>query len=109
LTGLEIEMEEHLGNPKHAGEDRNGVNFRNGTRCKTVITEIGPIELDVLRDGNGSFVPATVRWNGANRPRHQALRHGPTDSPLGSHASQRASGRAASCALGQVGAVELTL
>lgn len=46
-TGLEVEMDEHLGYPKHASEGRNSGNSRNGTRSKTVITEIGPIELDV--------------------------------------------------------------
>ena len=62
-TGLEVEMEEHLGYPKHAVEGRNGGNSRNGTRSKTVITEIGPIELEVPRDRDGSFEPATVRKN----------------------------------------------
>lgn len=62
-TGLEVEMEEHLGYPKHAVEGRNGGNSRNGTRSKTVITEIGPIELDVPRDRDGSFDPQTVRKN----------------------------------------------
>jgi transposase-like protein len=62
-TGLEVEMEEHLGYPKHAVEGRNHGNSRNGTRSKTVITEIGPIELDVPRDRDGSFEPATVRKN----------------------------------------------
>lgn len=62
-TGLEVEMEEHLGYPKHAAEGRNGGNSRNGTRSKTVITEIGPIEIDVPRDRDGSFDPETVRKN----------------------------------------------
>jgi len=62
-TGLEVEMEEHLGYPKHAVEGRNGGNSRNGSRSKTVITEIGPIELEVPRDRDGSFEPATVRKN----------------------------------------------
>ena len=62
-TGLEVEMEEHLGYPKHAVEGRNGGNSRNGTRSKTVITEIGPVELDVPRDRDGSFDPQTVRKN----------------------------------------------
>jgi len=62
-TGLEVEMEEHLGYPKHAAEGRNGGNSRNGNRSKTVITEIGPIELDVPRDRDGSFDPQTVRKN----------------------------------------------
>jgi putative transposase len=62
-TGLEVEMEEHLGYAKHAAEGRNHGNSRNGTRSKTVITEIGPIELEVPRDRDGSFDPATVRKN----------------------------------------------
>lgn len=64
-TGLEVEMEDHLGYPKHAAEGRNGGNSRNGTRSKTVITEIGPIEIDVPRDRDGSFDPQTVRKTNA--------------------------------------------
>jgi transposase-like protein len=60
-TGLEVEMEEHLGYAKHAAEGRNHANSRNGARAKTVITEIGPIELEVPRDRDGSFEPLTVR------------------------------------------------
>ena len=63
-TGLEVEMEEHVGYPKHAAEGRNHGNSRNGTRSKTVITEIGPIELDVPRDRDGSFEPE----DGAQEP-----------------------------------------
>jgi transposase-like protein len=62
-TGLEVEMEDHLGYPKHAVEGRNGGNSRNGTRSKTLITEIGPIELDVPRNRDGPFEPETVRKN----------------------------------------------
>ena len=60
-TGLEVEMEDHLGYRKHAVEGRNHDNSRNGTRAKTVITEVGPVELDVPRDRDGSFEPATVK------------------------------------------------
>jgi putative transposase len=60
-TGLEIEMEEHLGYEKHAAEGRNGDNSRNGTRTKTVTTEVGPVELDVPRDRDSSFEPKTVK------------------------------------------------
>ena len=62
-TGLEVEMEEHLGYPKHAVEGRNHGNSRNGTRSKTVITDVGPVDIDVPRDRDGSFEPATVRKN----------------------------------------------
>jgi putative transposase len=60
-TGLEVELEEHLGYDKHAPEGRNGGNSRNGTRSKTVITEVGPVEIDTPRDRDGTFEPATVR------------------------------------------------
>jgi len=60
-TGLEVEMEEHVGYAKHAAEGRNHGNSRNGTRSKTVITEIGPVEIDVPRDRDGTFEPLTVR------------------------------------------------
>jgi len=60
-TGLEVEMSEHLGYDKHAHEGRNGGNSRNGTRSKTVLTDIGPVDIDVPRDRDGSFDPKTVR------------------------------------------------
>ena len=41
-TALEAEMTEHLGYDKHDPMGRNGGNSRNGTRTKTVVTEIGP-------------------------------------------------------------------
>ena len=60
-TGLEVEMEEHLGYDKHNPEGRNGGNSRNGTRSKTVITEVGPGLVDTARDRDGTFEPKTVR------------------------------------------------
>ncbi len=60
-TGLEVEMDEHLGYTKHDSAGRNGGNSRNGTRSKTVITEIGPVDIDVPRDRDSSFEPATVK------------------------------------------------
>jgi putative transposase len=60
-TGLEVEMSEHLGYDKHATEGRNGGNSRNGTRAKTVLTDIGPVDIDVPRDRDGSFDPKTVK------------------------------------------------
>jgi transposase-like protein len=60
-TGLEVEMGEHLGYDKHAPEGRDGGNSRNGTRSKTVLTEVGPVEIAVPRDRHGTFAPATVR------------------------------------------------
>lgn len=60
-TGLEVEMDEHLGYTKHDAAGRNGANSRNGTRSKTVITEIGPVDIDVPRDRDSTFEPATVK------------------------------------------------
>ena len=54
-------MSEHLGYDKHDPMGRNGANSRNGTRTKTVFTEIGPVEIEVPRDRDGSFEPAIVR------------------------------------------------
>jgi putative transposase len=56
-TALEAEMTEHLGYDKHDVMGRNGGNSRNGTRTKTVLSEIGPVEIEVPRDREGSFAP----------------------------------------------------
>ncbi len=60
-TALEAEMEEHLGYEKHQVEGRNGGNSRNGRRAKTVLTEIGPVEIQVPRDTDASFDPQIVK------------------------------------------------
>src|SRR5687768_10673009 len=60
-TALEAEMEEHLGYEKHQAEGRNGGNSRNGRRAKTVLTEIGPVEIQVPRDTDASFDPQIVK------------------------------------------------
>jgi putative transposase len=60
-TALEAEMDEHLGYPKHAAAGRNRGNSRNGTRSKTLLTDVGEVELQVPRDRDGSFEPQIVR------------------------------------------------
>ena len=60
-TALEVEMEDHLGYAKHAPEGRDRGNSRNGSRTKTVLTEVGEVELEVPRDRDGSFEPKIVR------------------------------------------------
>jgi transposase-like protein len=57
---LEGEMDAHLGYPKHDPAGRDGGNSRNGTRAKTVLTEAGPVEVEVPRDRDGSFAPRIV-------------------------------------------------
>ena len=48
-TALEAEMSEHLGYDKHDSIGRNHGNSRNGVRTKTVLTGIGPVQIDVPR------------------------------------------------------------
>ena len=60
-TALEAELSEHLGYDKHNPAGRNRENSRNGTRSKTVLTGVGPVEIQVPRDRDGSFEPAIVR------------------------------------------------
>ena len=60
-TALEEEMSEHLGYDKHEVVGRNSGNSRNGVRSKTVLTEIGPVQIDVPRDTDASFAPQIVR------------------------------------------------
>lgn len=57
-TALNAELTEHLGH-QHGGTPA-GSNMRNGTRTKTVLTEIGPVEIEVPRDRDGSFEPVIV-------------------------------------------------
>jgi len=60
-TALDAEMTEHLGYHKHDPAGRGSGNSRNGTRAKTVLTEIGPVEIEVPRDTNSSFDPQIVK------------------------------------------------
>jgi putative transposase len=60
-TALEEEMSEHLGYDKHDPVGRNRGNSRNGIRAKTVLTEIGPVEIEVPRDTDASFDPRIVK------------------------------------------------
>jgi putative transposase len=60
-TALDAEMAEHLGYEKHDRAGHNSGNSRNGTRSKTVLTEIGPVEIEVPRDTESTFEPQIVR------------------------------------------------
>ncbi len=59
-SSLEGELDDHLGYGKHDPAGRDGGNSRNGRRAKTVLTEAGPIQIDVPRDRDGSFEPRIV-------------------------------------------------
>ena len=60
-ASLEVEMTDHLGYDRYPEEGRNRGNSRSGKRGKTVITEVGPIEINVPRDRDASFEPVMVR------------------------------------------------
>jgi putative transposase len=60
-TALDAEMTEHLGYDRHDPIGRGSGNSRNGSRAKTVLTEIGPVHIEVPRDTNSSFEPQIVK------------------------------------------------
>ncbi len=60
-NALEAELSEHLGYEQYDAVGRDGGNSRNGTRAKTVFTEIGPVQIEVPRDRDGTFEPAIVK------------------------------------------------
>ena len=59
-SALEGELDDHLGYARHDPAGRNGGDSRNGRRGKTVLTDVGPVEIGVPRDRDGSFEPQLV-------------------------------------------------
>lgn len=53
-TALEAELSEHLGYDKHDPVGRDGGNSRNGTRTKTVLTQVGPVQIEVPGTGTAA-------------------------------------------------------
>ena len=60
-SALEGEIADHLGYEPHERGGSVDGNARNGTRTKPVLTQAGPVEIDVPRDRAGTFEPAIVR------------------------------------------------
>src|SRR5262245_7939770 len=58
---LAEEMTGHLGYDKHDPAGRGSGNNRNGSTGKTVLTDIGAVDLAVPRDRNGTFDPKIGR------------------------------------------------
>jgi putative transposase len=58
--GLAEEMSDHLGYEPGDLAGRGSGNNRNGTSAKTVLTDIGAVDLDIPRDRNGTFDPKLV-------------------------------------------------
>jgi putative transposase len=59
-SALEGEITDHLGYEAHDPVGHHSGNSRNGLCSKTVLTDIGPVEIDVPRDRAGSFEPKIV-------------------------------------------------
>ena len=57
---LAAELTDHLGYEPHDPAGRGSGNSRNGTSSKTVLTDLGSVDLDVPRDRVGSFEPKLV-------------------------------------------------
>ena len=57
-TALEAELTEHLGH-EHGGTPLT-THMRTGTGVKTVLTQIGPVQIEAPGDRDGSFEPVIV-------------------------------------------------
>ena len=60
LTG-EGGITDHVGHDKHDPAGKNNGNSRNGTRAKTVLTDVGPVEVRAPRDTAGTFRAAACQ------------------------------------------------
>jgi transposase-like protein len=60
-SALEGGITDHLGYDKHDPAGKGSGNSRNGSRSKTVLTDVGPVEVKVPRDVAGTFEPQIVR------------------------------------------------
>lgn len=63
---LGAELSHHLGYPPGAAKTEDASNHRNGVSGKTVLTEDGPLRIEVPRDREGSFEPVLI-------PKHERL------------------------------------
>lgn len=59
-SALEGEITDHLGYDRHDAAGRDSGNSRNGHRSKTVLTEVGPVQIEVPRDRDATFEPRIV-------------------------------------------------
>ena len=54
------ELSHHLGYRAGAAKPEDASNHRNGASSKTVLTDDGPVRIDVPRDRDGSFEPVLI-------------------------------------------------
>ena len=57
---LGAEMSHHLGYPAGADKPEAATNHRNGKSGKTVLTDDGPLRIEVPRDRKGEFEPRLI-------------------------------------------------
>jgi len=57
---LGAELGRHLGYPAGGERPEDTTNQRNGKSSKTVLTDDGPLKLDIPRDRDGSFAPILI-------------------------------------------------
>jgi putative transposase len=57
---LGAELGHHLGYPAGAVRPEDATNQRNGKSGKTVLTDDGPLRLEIPRDRDGSFAPILI-------------------------------------------------
>ncbi len=57
---LGSELTHHLGYPPGGSKPEDTTNHRNGTGSKTVLTDDGPLGIDVPRDREGTFEPRFI-------------------------------------------------
>ncbi|QXP90260.1 IS256-like element ISMca5 family transposase [Methylococcus capsulatus] len=57
---LGAELSYHLGYPPGSARPEDAVNQRNGKSAKTVLTQDGPLRIEVPRDRAGSFEPILI-------------------------------------------------
>ncbi|MDT3728908.1 IS256 family transposase [Streptomyces sp. DSM 41972] len=60
-SALEGELTDHLGHEHGEKSEGGRESCRNGRRAKTVVTEVGPVEIEVPRDRAGTFEPMLVK------------------------------------------------
>jgi putative transposase len=89
-AALDAEMTDHLGYEKGQRPAHAGMNHRNGTSAKIVLTEVSPIPLEVPRDRRGEFQPQIIPQarppgRGVQRGHRVALCQGLTTGGIRAH------------------------
>lgn len=72
---MSAEVNQHLGYRQGENKPEGQANQRNGTSGKTVITDDGPVRIEVPRDREGSFEPQRQARAALHRFRPEDQRH----------------------------------